>query len=449
MYWWRIAARNLRRNWRRNVVTTTAIACGFAGLVLVAGYLRRVELYNATTAVYLAHAGHLSIYRKGGLERATFLPQRYAIDAKESARIGEILRRDPNVERFAGYLEGVALVSNGCSSVPVIALGMEPEADHFVRHHPRVVRELPELAKPLRGVELAQAPPLLRGVSLSTGLAHRLSRSVRGGNADANVDTRSKSACDPAGSKREPSDVDVLGTTFDGSLAAFSGSVVGEHTTGQQQLDDSSLIVPLTTLQDFYATDGVTHLAVFLKDPRDLKKRAVELERALQGQGLALNVYPFDDERISLFYVGARDFLLVLSAFVGIVVFFVVVLSIVNTQTMTLLERSRELGALRSIGFTRAGVSRLFLREAALLAAIGLLFGGLLALVVALSVNGLNVRYTPPGIVGDMQLMLKPEFRAWWQYGAALFATVLVATRLVVRSRTKMRIAELNVNVSA
>ena len=39
---WRIALRNLSRNRRRNLVTASAIALGYAGLVVLGGYATRV-----------------------------------------------------------------------------------------------------------------------------------------------------------------------------------------------------------------------------------------------------------------------------------------------------------------------------------------------------------------------------------------------------------------------
>ena len=115
---WRIALRNLSRNRRRNLVTGTAIALGYAALVLLGGYANRVEGLLRTMAVYLQHGGHLAVYARGGLERAESKPSAYALDPTKVARIEQVLRGDPRVEFTGRYLTGGGLVGNGVVAHP-------------------------------------------------------------------------------------------------------------------------------------------------------------------------------------------------------------------------------------------------------------------------------------------------------------------------------------------
>ncbi len=55
-------------------------------------------------------------------------------------------------------------------------------------------------------------------------------------------------------------------------------------------------------------------------------------------------------------------------------------LGVINTMTMNVIERVREIGVLRSIGVTRGQLLGLILSEAAAMGALGALFGVLIAL---------------------------------------------------------------------
>ena len=53
-----------------------------------------------------------------------------------------------------------------------------------------------------------------------------------------------------------------------------------------------------------------------------------------------------------------------------------VVLSVSNSASMTIIERSKEIGMMRSLGFTRRWIRILFLIEVACVAAVSLVSGG-------------------------------------------------------------------------
>lgn len=67
----------------------------------------------------------------------------------------------------------------------------------------------------------------------------------------------------------------------------------------------------------------------------------------------------------------------------GLIGLVVAALGVINTMLMNVMERSRELGALRSLGMTRKQVRRMILAEAAAIGLIGGLFGALFGAVLA------------------------------------------------------------------
>ena len=61
--------------------------------------------------------------------------------------------------------------------------------------------------------------------------------------------------------------------------------------------------------------------------------------------------------------------------FLGVIVFFMVLMSSVNTLLMTMFERTREIGTMLAMGTPRAWIVALFMLEATLIGVLGALVG--------------------------------------------------------------------------
>jgi putative ABC transport system permease protein len=87
----------------------------------------------------------------------------------------------------------------------------------------------------------------------------------------------------------------------------------------------------------------------------------------------------------------------------ALIAMFVAALGVVNTLTMNVMERTQEIGMLRSIGLTRRQVLMMILAEAGLMGliggALGLLFGVILTRIFLLSMtamSGYKIAYNLP-----------------------------------------------------
>jgi putative ABC transport system permease protein len=448
---WRIALRNLSRNRRRNLVTASALAIGYAGLVVLGGYANRVEGFLRTTSVYLEHRGHLAVYARGGLERAESKPSAYALDPAKVARIEEALRADPRVELTGRYLTGGGLVGNGCATTPYRAFGLDMDAERRIVSHPEVLRWAPELARPRVGRALADVDPALAPVTLGVRLARAIGKEPGksavppGGDAApldcAAPDLRSRLRADPF--------VQLAARTHDGSFGATDAWVVAIYQAGTSEADKTAVAAPLEVLQRVYDSDRVSYVAAFLRDPRDTAAVARDAAARLAGAGLDVAIYRFDDPKVNQYYVGTVGFIGGMVSFIGLVVATVVTLSILNAMTLAILERTRELGTFRALGFTRRQLLGLFLREAAALSAIALAAGLALGLAATAAVNAAGIQFEPPGVGGKIPLLLVPS-PALAVAGAVLLAALtLAATWLAVRRRVRAPVAALVTEVAA
>jgi putative ABC transport system permease protein len=436
---WRIAVRNLGRNRRRSLATGLAVALGYAAVVLLGGYATRIEALLRTTSVYLQRVGHLAIYKPGGLLRAAAKPSGYSFTSAEQERIAAILSADPRVEFSGRYLRSGGLVGNGCKSVPFLGTGVDLGAERRIRSHPQVLRWAPELGRPLEGPPLTEAPPGSPAVALAKGLATTLRKrpAPDGPPPGAPLDCGSDAAveADPW--------VQLAALGVDGGFEAMDVRVTTVFRAPSYDEDYRVLATGLATLQGLLATDRVTSVSVFLRDPRDARAVEAGLAAKLGAAGVAADVHRYDDVEANPYYVGTVQMVGALVSFIAVLVVAVAALSVLNAMTLSVLERTRELATFRSLGFTRGQVTALFLREAALLTALGLVAGLALGLAAAGAVNAADIRFEATGMAGTIQLLIVPNLVVCLGAAAAYFPLTLAATWFAVHRRVGRSVADL------
>jgi len=443
---WRLAWRNLGRTRRRNLATASAIAVGCAGLVILGWWVTRVEAFLRSGSVYLDHRGHVLVYKEGGLERAAGRPARYSLSREDQAAILGVIRGDARVDFTARYLRGMGLAGNGCRTTPFIGLGVEPAVETRVVGHPSVVENNADFARPVKGSFVSERGDVPGAVAVSAGLARLLGKRrvhdevEASGAATAVPDCASEEA--PALIAAD-ANVQLAGMTFDGGLSAIDGEIVGIFHAATSQAEDMTLVTSLASLQELYATDAVTYVAVYLRDWRQASTVAAELQGRLRASGLAVSVYPFTDEKVNPFYAGTMAFLGSLVTFITLLVTSVVVLGVMNAVTLTVFERTREIGTFRALGYTRRQVAGIFLREIVLLSCASVGAGVAGALVVSAVVNAANIRFSPPGIPGTVQVLLLPSWPVVLAVASLLGPLAVLVTYAVARRRAALRTADL------
>jgi putative ABC transport system permease protein len=243
--------------------------------------------------------------------------------------------------------------------------------------------------------------------------------------------------------------VQLAALDFDGALSAVDGEVVNVFHTPSVDTEDQTVVTSLALMQRLYTTDSVTFVAVFLHAASDAGEVAADLRSAFAARQVPADVHTYLEYDVNPYYVGTMQFLDSLVAIIGILVIAVVVLGIVNAATLTVYERTRELGTLRALGYTRRQVSRLFLREVLLLALVAMAAGLVLAFGAALAINGANIRFSPPGVPGSVQLTVTPNLAVAGVVAVSMLPLSLVATWVVVRRRVRERVADLLVATTA
>jgi putative ABC transport system permease protein len=424
---WKMAWRNIWRNKRRSIATASAIIAGFAGLNLLGGYILRVERYLRVNSVYINHAGHLSIYKTGGLDNFYNKPKKFVLTSAELKELQSYLQTQSTVEFTAPFLTGMGLLGNGETSVPFLGLGADPHLEKRIQDHPEVRRWTEELvAADDVGSFKNFDVNMPDAISVTENLGHLIGRKVPFRNLSL-----------------QQREVQLAGTDYYGSFNAVNGTLSFKHTTGFALSEDTGLLAPLDLLQRLYGTDGVTYLAVFLKPGESVQSLQSKLQQVIQTKHWDFEVFPFDDDRISLFYVGTMGFLYIMAGFFVFLIAGAVALSIVNSTTIGIVERKKEIGTLRALGFQEEQIGWMFTRESVLLTIVSLGVGTVLTKIIAFFVNLANIRFYPPGIAGDMQFVLTPDSLLCFAIAVPLLMIATGASYFVSFRQVKKPMTEL------
>ena len=181
----------------------------------------------------------------------------------------------------------------------------------------------------------------------------------------------------------------LLGSGVDGSFAAAVVTVVGIFDSGIPDLDRNVAQMPLGAFQAMFYMEGAGHQVVLfgesLRDVEPLRQRV----EALLPQDEDLVVLNWDELQPGLKQAIQAD---ISSAFfMYFILVILVAFSVLNTQLMSVLERTREFGIVMALGLKAGRLGRLVMLETTLMGIIGLVLGAIVGGIVTswFSANGL------------------------------------------------------------
>ncbi len=216
---------------------------------------------------------------------------------------------------------------------------------------------------------------------------------------------------------REETDLEVGGeVVLDVEGQRRSWTIVGSVTT---QLIGPIAYVPIAPLSALIGQDGeANQLAVNLEPGVDATQASESLEKSLLDAGVPLGSVETNAsiraQTQSLFDLLVWT-LLVVAALLGIVA----IVGVTGTMTLGVLERTREIGVLRTVGASSRAIQRGLLTEGLTLGMLGWLLGCLLGIPMAWLLGqaiGTAFLFTP-----------LPFTYSWMAVGIWLLATLLIA----------------------
>jgi putative ABC transport system permease protein len=425
---WRLAFRNLVRNKRRSISTAIGLTIAFVGISQLFGYLYHTEIGVRAFEVYVNYKGQIQIYRKGGGGNVEIDPNRFQIAESTVSEVQKILKNYSSEIEFIATLQSTeALLSNGTVSVPIWLRGLPPELETFVFSRPLIHGCCPHFleARSALGMEAAvqQHPD---SISISHGVSELLSR-----------------VGDLEKMPLEDRQVSIAGLTFAGDLNAVSGTLQLKHTTGMPYIEDVSVFAPLAVVQDLLQTKGVDRFAIFTKSSTDNGRMIASLRKDIQARNLDLEVLPFNDENVGIYYNETTSFLFAMGGFIGVLILIASGLIVMNSITMSIIERLKEIGTMRALGYLPFQIRSVFVKEAFCISLASSLIGIVFSEMIEKSVNAMGLHYEAPGLTVRLPLELTSHPLFYFVLTVSMVAVAVFLSFLVVTRKSKENITEL------
>lgn len=307
--------------------------------------------------------GHLQVQQKDYNDEP-----RMRFSVPEGIELAQQLRDKTGIESIAARGLTFALASSEERSFGIQVMGVQPAFEPLISTLPGLIKEGSYL-KDNTAEEIVIGSVLARNLKIGLG-----------------------------------DELTFIGSGRDGSFAAGIAAVVGIIDSGMSEMDRTIAQIPLEYFQSIFTMDGSVHAIVV----NALELNAVaplKTEMQSELENVELRVLDWDELQPGLKQAIKAD---MFSAFVMYGVLIVLVaFSVLNTQLMSVLERTREFGVMMALGLHPGGLARLVLLETAVMSLIGLVLGCALGAIITgyFQVNGLYIpgmeeamdRYNLPG----------------------------------------------------
>ena len=225
-------------------------------------------------------------------------------------------------------------------------------------------------------------------------------------------------------------------------MNAIEPGVGGIMDGGRKEMDVLMISMPLALAQRFRNTRDVSQYNVLLRDPAKADRFARELNEAARARGLAIDAMPWQASYFGEQYRQGMGIIRTFRSLMAFVVVAIAGMAVFTTMVKAVSERTREIGTLRSLGFLRGQVTRLFALEAALLAAGACALGLLLTLAVTALVNRTGVTYNGGMFSNPIPLGVAIDPGSYLEVAAFLVAVAVFAAWLPARRAARRRIPD-------
>lgn len=442
---WSIALRNLLRNRRRSLATLLALAVGALALLLFGGYITNIR-YSMQTA-YIRTGGHLQVQHRDYFFYGSGDPTAYGITDYEqlltAIREDKILKgmitvASPTLQFLgvAGNFE--AGVSRTIAGVGVVAsevgrmrqwndFGLKLGSPHFLLDGSdadaaligKGVARVLLLCEPL-GVDNCQRPPTdvaPKGIALPDDIVALADAASEGSNLEKN---------------RSSARLELLASHGRGSPNVASVAVLAAEAQGFKEVDDVLVVLHLSQAQKLVygkSAPRVTSIMIQLAHTDKMAVAAARLATILADKAPHQKLVVLDFEKLNPFYVQSIQLFDTLFAFIFALIGCIVLFTVSNTITASVVERTMEIGTLRAIGMRRRGIRSLFLKEGFLMGCVGTVTGTVSALLVAFVVNQAELTWLPPGTSEPLPLSIRV-----WGEADIIFGTVVSLVAIATAS---------------
>lgn len=401
MFYIKIGLRNLLKSKRRTILTMLTIVIGMTALILANGFVN-YSLWGLRESIINGGIGHFQIYKMGYLKYGEEKPFDYMMTGYK--KIIREIAKIPGIKVMAPRLRFQGIISSAEKSTVIFGTaGLTDEEE-----------QLSTFTSVKDGKPLKDEEPF--GIMIGSGVARSIS----------------SAAGDPS---------TVLVTMKGGGVNAIDFNISGILQSQLEELDNVYTLAHLETVQKLLnVSNSIDSLVILLNKTDDVPKIEPMIKETCDRLGLEYRRW----DQIAPYYYGAKDFYDSAMRIAIFIIFAIVIFAVANTMTMTLFERVREIGTIRSLGTTRTQVMKMFVSESMLLGILGGITGIIFGIAIAGFVNsagGIPIP-PPPGNSRGYHVLIKPDFLGSLGYFVLFVFVSIAAVIYPALKASRMAIAD-------
>jgi len=384
-------------------MTFVMVGGGVAGLLLVGGFFGSMFLRLRESTIHDG-LGHLQIYNAEHFQR----DEVHVLDTGITnwMKVSSIISTNPRVRGVAPRIDFYGMLSNGQKSSVFMGTAVDPATEKRMGFQPDITS----------GRDLDDTAGTVVEALIGAGVARSMNVKVGDG-------------------------LTLMTVTSDGALNGIDVQIMGIVSTGYKEADDRYLRVHLASAQGLLQSDRVTNLVVGLDQTENTDSTYDELLPKLRGLPEQITIKKWIE--LATYYKQVRTLFSGIFLFLGIVVFFMVIVSSANTLLMAMFERTREIGTMLAMGTPRSWIVGLFVMEATITAALGALLGVITGNVLGSIVNHAGLHLPPaPGHTDPLALKVLHMPSLMAASALLLILTLALASILPAVRASRMQIAE-------
>lgn len=379
----KLALRNITRHRLRTLLSVSMIAGAVTAVVLFQGFssyslkaLKWIAAENQYGNMQIASHKYWNPGKENRAERLFNLNE-----------LRELEGTFPQIEKVSGRLSFFGLISNGDLSVGGKVIGVDPVGEPLFKKSVRIVEG--------RFFDDAGSKEVVVGTILAKQM---------------NV--------------KEGDNITILTNTIDGIMNAMDLTVAGLFSAGIDEIDAQVLYLPLSVTQEILDTPQVDIGVIKFKELDMAEASLDQINANLETN--SPNLHARSWRELAALFRQVDKFYGVQNRLIEMILLALMFLGILNTVSMTVVERTGEIGTLRALGESRREIVLQFVLESLLISVIGILLGLAISAISVKLVETFKIMTEMPGASTPFQIKIL------FQWSSVLYASFLASTTTVV-----------------
>ena len=432
--WIKISLKNIKLHWKHSLGAVISIASGFISLCMFQGYMDDVGRLYVDTFSKAKMFGDIIIEEKSFRSIAgKESPLKHSLTLESQIKIEQYFNSHPHqVKVYSRFLNLSGMISNGNENTIFEGRGYDLDKGALLREESWAWDTMYGIP-----LHINKSPDsMVLGFNLAKLLSCKEEKTEKFYDPTGGF----KAVDRPFSCKNSLMQLSV--TTENEQMNALDLNVSGFIDASYKEIDNKFLQVSLENAQMLMDTKKISYYTLRLADGVESDVFIRDFIQYAKEQGLDVDAKLWTNHPIGDMYNRTMELLTIFRNFIVIVILFIAGLSIFNTMIKIVRERTREIGTLRSLGFSQGIVTAIFMYESFFLGCFGILGGMIISLVSGTLINLLGITYKAGVLTQPVLFRIQSGVTLYCISGIVLLILTLLTSYIATRQTTKKKIID-------